>query len=278
MAPTHRGCALVSTTKHHHRQFLSADHLHHGLLGSLSRPSELFPRGFSSVPQAHRLISRRQPSTVRRAAHGPTPHRFCHPNPQTDNRSSEQLQLDPIVPEDFVLEPTTTDAYQAHTTLKPAARIGDRHGRYSSRLSQISSARARSLSMTISQCSAHSSICPNVAASGVDLLHDQGLALRASASFARRNVAASADENFCRSRIEVRFKHKCGARVAQFHVTMLRSVISASTDARARRKKRMNGDSLKRQGAFSQIATILVTLNGIERGVKKFSTILNCDS
>jgi hypothetical protein len=32
MAPTHRGCALVSVTKHHHRQFLSADHLHHGLL------------------------------------------------------------------------------------------------------------------------------------------------------------------------------------------------------------------------------------------------------
>jgi len=33
MAPTHRGCALVSVTKHHHRQFLSADHFHHGLLG-----------------------------------------------------------------------------------------------------------------------------------------------------------------------------------------------------------------------------------------------------
>jgi len=33
MAPTHRGCALVSVTDHHHRQLLSADHLHHGLLG-----------------------------------------------------------------------------------------------------------------------------------------------------------------------------------------------------------------------------------------------------
>ena len=33
MAPTHRGCALVSVTKHHHRQFLSADHFHHGLIG-----------------------------------------------------------------------------------------------------------------------------------------------------------------------------------------------------------------------------------------------------
>src|ERR1035437_1967348 len=32
MAPTHRGCALVSVTKHHHRQFLSADRFHHGLL------------------------------------------------------------------------------------------------------------------------------------------------------------------------------------------------------------------------------------------------------
>jgi len=35
MAPTHRGCALVSVTKHHHRQFLSADHLHHGLIGGV---------------------------------------------------------------------------------------------------------------------------------------------------------------------------------------------------------------------------------------------------
>ena len=33
MAPTHRGCALVSVTHHHHRQLLSADHFHHGLLG-----------------------------------------------------------------------------------------------------------------------------------------------------------------------------------------------------------------------------------------------------
>ena len=34
MAPTHRGCALVSVTDHYHRQLLSGDHLHHGLLGS----------------------------------------------------------------------------------------------------------------------------------------------------------------------------------------------------------------------------------------------------
>jgi hypothetical protein len=33
MAPTHRGCALASVTDHHHRQLLSADHFHHGLLG-----------------------------------------------------------------------------------------------------------------------------------------------------------------------------------------------------------------------------------------------------
>jgi hypothetical protein len=32
MAPTHRGGALVSVTDHHHRQLLSGDHLHHGLL------------------------------------------------------------------------------------------------------------------------------------------------------------------------------------------------------------------------------------------------------
>ena len=32
MAPTHRGCALVSVTDHHHGQLLSGDHLHHGLL------------------------------------------------------------------------------------------------------------------------------------------------------------------------------------------------------------------------------------------------------
>src|ERR1019366_7101267 len=35
MLPTHRGCALVSVTDHHHRQLLSADHLHHGLLAEL---------------------------------------------------------------------------------------------------------------------------------------------------------------------------------------------------------------------------------------------------
>ena len=34
MAPTHGRCALVSVTGHHHRQLLSGDHLHHGLLGT----------------------------------------------------------------------------------------------------------------------------------------------------------------------------------------------------------------------------------------------------
>jgi len=33
MVPTQGRCALVSLTKHHHRQLLSADHFHHGLLG-----------------------------------------------------------------------------------------------------------------------------------------------------------------------------------------------------------------------------------------------------
>jgi len=32
MAPTHRGGALASVTDHYHRQLLSGDHLHHGLL------------------------------------------------------------------------------------------------------------------------------------------------------------------------------------------------------------------------------------------------------
>src|SRR5277367_3553248 len=32
MAPTHSRCALVSVTHHHHRQLLSRNHLHHGLL------------------------------------------------------------------------------------------------------------------------------------------------------------------------------------------------------------------------------------------------------
>jgi protein-tyrosine phosphatase len=32
MAPTHGRCALLSVTDHHHRQLLSADHFHHGLL------------------------------------------------------------------------------------------------------------------------------------------------------------------------------------------------------------------------------------------------------
>jgi hypothetical protein len=32
MAPTHSRCALVSVTSHHHRQLLSRDHFHHGLL------------------------------------------------------------------------------------------------------------------------------------------------------------------------------------------------------------------------------------------------------
>ncbi|MHB8384764.1 MAG: hypothetical protein ACYDC3_20805, partial [Candidatus Binataceae bacterium] len=33
LASTHRVCALVSFTDHHHRQLLSADHFHHGLVG-----------------------------------------------------------------------------------------------------------------------------------------------------------------------------------------------------------------------------------------------------
>jgi transposase len=33
MPPTHSRCALVSVTSHHHRQLLSRDHFHHGLLG-----------------------------------------------------------------------------------------------------------------------------------------------------------------------------------------------------------------------------------------------------
>jgi hypothetical protein len=32
MASTHRGGALVSVTDHYHRQLLSRDHFHHGLL------------------------------------------------------------------------------------------------------------------------------------------------------------------------------------------------------------------------------------------------------
>src|ERR1700674_4175246 len=36
MAPTHSRCALVSVTSHHHRQLLSRDHFHHGLLSSAS--------------------------------------------------------------------------------------------------------------------------------------------------------------------------------------------------------------------------------------------------
>jgi len=37
MVPTQGRCALVSLTKHHHRQLLSADHFHHGLLAGNSR-------------------------------------------------------------------------------------------------------------------------------------------------------------------------------------------------------------------------------------------------
>jgi transposase len=35
IAPTHSGCALVSVTDHYHRQLLSGDHLHHGLLRAM---------------------------------------------------------------------------------------------------------------------------------------------------------------------------------------------------------------------------------------------------
>jgi hypothetical protein len=36
---THGRCALVSITKHDHRQFLSADHFHHGLLARDELPA-----------------------------------------------------------------------------------------------------------------------------------------------------------------------------------------------------------------------------------------------
>jgi hypothetical protein len=47
MAPTHRGCALVSVTDHHHRQLLSADHFHHGLIGDNVNPL-LDPNGLQN--------------------------------------------------------------------------------------------------------------------------------------------------------------------------------------------------------------------------------------
>jgi hypothetical protein len=55
----------------------------------------------------------------------------------------------------------------------------------------------------------------NVAASGIDLLRDQGRAFRASARFALRNVTASVDANFCRSGIEVRLKHTRAAQTVR---------------------------------------------------------------
>ena len=67
----------------------------------------------------------------------------------------------------------------------------------------------------------------NVTASGIDLLRNRGRAPRASASFAPRNVAASVDANRCRRGIKIGLQHTSGARVAQFQVTMLMSVISA---------------------------------------------------
>src|ERR1039458_5083084 len=59
MAPTHRGCALVSVTDHHHRQLLSADHLHHGLLSRILTQEDPVPvwpfdrgpkRGYAFMP------------------------------------------------------------------------------------------------------------------------------------------------------------------------------------------------------------------------------------
>jgi len=73
----------------------------------------------------------------------------------------------------------------------------------------------------------------NMTTSGIDLFRNQSRAPRASASFAPRNVAASMDANGRRRGIEIGLQHTSGARVAQFHVTMLMSVISASMDARA---------------------------------------------
>jgi hypothetical protein len=42
MASTHRGGALVSVTDHYHRQLLSRDHFHHGLLRQTFRNQEDF--------------------------------------------------------------------------------------------------------------------------------------------------------------------------------------------------------------------------------------------
>ena len=67
----------------------------------------------------------------------------------------------------------------------------------------------------------------NVAASGIDLFRNQGRAFLAAARSARRNVAAPMDANRCRRGIKIGLQHTSGARVAQFQVTMLMSVISA---------------------------------------------------
>jgi hypothetical protein len=90
-------------------------------------------------------------------------------------------------------------------------------------------ARAR---LTMSQCGGQQFDLANMSASTIDLLRNQGRALRAVARSARRNISAPVDANGRWFGIEIGLQHTSGARVAQFHVTMLMSVISASMDAR----------------------------------------------
>src|ERR1019366_8319061 len=49
MAPTHRGCAQVSVTDHYHRQLLSGDHLHHGLLSVRLPIERLIPLAIAKI-------------------------------------------------------------------------------------------------------------------------------------------------------------------------------------------------------------------------------------
>jgi hypothetical protein len=68
----------------------------------------------------------------------------------------------------------------------------------------------------------------NVSARAVNLFGNQSCALSASAFLASRDVSASVDANFCRSRIEVGLQHSAGQACPKFHVN-----VSASIDARA---------------------------------------------
>ena len=56
MAPTHRGCALGSVTDHHHRQLLSADHFHHGLLSENARRMTFVSARSSASACTRRLL------------------------------------------------------------------------------------------------------------------------------------------------------------------------------------------------------------------------------